>query len=623
MTVTAQDPDGLSATQAMTVTTAALAGPQSDREVLEVFYDSTGGASWTKRTNWKTSAPLGEWHGVTTDPAGRVTGLDLNENGLTGLIPPALGDLASLGLLDLGRNELTGPVPAWLGNLVNLWWLDLGGNELTGPVPAALGNLVNLRGLFLWGNELTGPIPGELGSLVNLGLLDLGGNDLTGPIPGRAGEPGEPRIAGSRQQRADGADPGGAGQPVQPQDARLLHSWGLSGPLPGGLESSTLEELGLFATRTCAPTAWGDWLDTIEFKGRLCEGEPEVTIDVAVVYTQAAREEAGGTAEIEAVIDLMVAETNEAYQASGVHHRLALVARSEVQYAEAGDFRDIDRLADPSDGYMDGVHAMRDRTGADLVHLVFKHQDHPFGGVANFGRAFGLTCQHCGGGTFAHELGHNMGLRHDRYAQLYSEIGRGPVDAGPSFRLRKPAGVRRRRRAHQPLAHDNGLPHAVRRRLHRLPLAAPVLESAPELQRRPVGHSLRRRIGRNRSGRRGGRPQRHGPRGGAVAGPPGRRQPSAGGVGNPAGPGADPARHAGRSRVGGVRRPGWRRADLCGFVISTERRDGAGGGRTGDADGGERGHGDDPGDSYGSGRPERRASVHGVGVDRGGGGVHG
>ena len=357
VTVTAQDPDGLSATQAMTVTTAASAGPQSDREVLEVFYDSTSGASWTNRTNWKTSAPLGEWHGVTTDPAGRVTGLELNENGLTGVIPPALGDLVNLRGLSLWGNELTGPIPDELGNLVNLESLDLGSNGLTGPIPAALGNLSNLRMLDFW------------------------------------------------------------------------HSWGLSGPLPGGLESSSLEELGIFATQTCAPTAWGDWLDTIEFEGRLCEGEPEVTIDVAVVYTQAAREEAGGTAEIEAVIDLMVAETNEAYQASGVYHRLALVARSEVQYAEAGDLRDIHRLADPSDGYMDGVHAMRDRTGADLVHLVFKHQDHPFAGVASFGWAFGLTCQYCGGGTFAHELGHNMGLRHDRYLVHHNEGGVSPHPA--------------------------------------------------------------------------------------------------------------------------------------------------------------------------------------------------
>ena len=75
------------------VTTAASAGPQSDREVLEVLYDSTGGASWTNRRNWKTSAPLGEWYGVTTDPAGRVTGLHLDDNGLTGPIPRELGNL--------------------------------------------------------------------------------------------------------------------------------------------------------------------------------------------------------------------------------------------------------------------------------------------------------------------------------------------------------------------------------------------------------------------------------------------------------------------------------------------------------------------------------------------------
>ena len=45
VTVTARDPGGLSATQTVSVTTAASGGPQSDREVLEVLYDATGGAS--------------------------------------------------------------------------------------------------------------------------------------------------------------------------------------------------------------------------------------------------------------------------------------------------------------------------------------------------------------------------------------------------------------------------------------------------------------------------------------------------------------------------------------------------------------------------------------------------
>ena len=492
VTVTATDPGGLSATQIIAVTVNALAEPQNDREVLEVLYDSTGGESWTNRNNWKTSAPLGEWYGVTTDTAGRVTELDLGGNELTGPIPAALGDLEllqdlnladrwdptsqqwftnaligpipdELGRLDhlrqlsLGDNALTGRIPDALGNLTNLEWLGLRGNELTGSIPSSLGRLSNLTSLDLWGNELTGRIPDALGNLTNLEWLGLGGNELTGSIPSSLGRLSNLTSLDLWGNELTGRIPDALGNlanleslllgnngltgPIPAALGRLSnlrrldfwHSWGLSGPLPGGLESSSLEELGIFATQICAPTVWGDWLDTIEFEGRLCEVEPEFTIDVAVFYTSAAREEAGGAAEIEAVIDLMVADTNEAYQASGVHHRLELVARSEVQYAEAGDFRDIGRLANPSDGYMDEVHAIRDRTGADLVHLIFNYQEHPFSGVAYFGGAFGLTCQDCGGGTFAHELGHNMGLRHDRYAQLYSEIGRGPVTLDPAF----------------------------------------------------------------------------------------------------------------------------------------------------------------------------------------------
>ena len=91
VTVTARDPDDLSATQTMAVTTAASAGAQNDREVLEALYDATGGARWTDGTGWKTPAPLGEWYGVTTGAAGRVTGLGLADNGLTGAIPAGVG----------------------------------------------------------------------------------------------------------------------------------------------------------------------------------------------------------------------------------------------------------------------------------------------------------------------------------------------------------------------------------------------------------------------------------------------------------------------------------------------------------------------------------------------------
>ena len=148
-------------------------GVAQDRAALVAFHDSTGGPSWADRGNWKTSAPLGDWYGVTTDATGRVTGLDLVDNGLISPLPPALGDLARLESLSLGRNGLTGPVPAWLGTLGRLRQLSLVGNRLSDRIPGELGNLANLESLDLSWNALTGPVPAELGNLGRLQELYL------------------------------------------------------------------------------------------------------------------------------------------------------------------------------------------------------------------------------------------------------------------------------------------------------------------------------------------------------------------------------------------------------------------------------------------------------------------
>ena len=162
-------------------------GDVTDRAALEVLYDATAGEGWTDSTSWKTSAPLDDWYGVTTDADGRVSRLDLGGNELTGPIPVDLGSLVNLRRLELFSNDLTGPIPSELGSLVNLETLDLGGNELTGPIPAELGSLVNLETLDLGGNELTGPIPVDLGGLASLQRLDLFSNGLAGPIPAELG----------------------------------------------------------------------------------------------------------------------------------------------------------------------------------------------------------------------------------------------------------------------------------------------------------------------------------------------------------------------------------------------------------------------------------------------------
>ena len=132
--------------------------------------------------------PISQWHGIFTNPTnGRVTGIVLSNNQLTGRIPTELGNLSNLEYLGLNSNQLTGPMPPELGDLNNLRWLHLSQNQLTGGIPTELGNPSSLEYLFLDVNQLTGGIPTELGNLSNLEWLDLNRNQLTGSIPAALG----------------------------------------------------------------------------------------------------------------------------------------------------------------------------------------------------------------------------------------------------------------------------------------------------------------------------------------------------------------------------------------------------------------------------------------------------
>ena len=155
----------------------------SDRAALVSLYHATDGENWTNSANWLSDQPIGDWYGVVTGREGRVLGLELFDNGLSGEIPPELGNLTNLEWLQLFGNQLSGEIPPELGNLTNLKWLQLFGNQLSGEIPPELGNLTNLKWLLLSGNQLSGEIPPELGRLSNLTSLYLNNNQLSGEIP--------------------------------------------------------------------------------------------------------------------------------------------------------------------------------------------------------------------------------------------------------------------------------------------------------------------------------------------------------------------------------------------------------------------------------------------------------
>jgi hypothetical protein len=150
------------------------------------------------------------------------------------------------------------------------------------------------------------------------------------------------------------------------------------------------------------------------------------TIDLLVVYTDDARTAEGGSAAIETLIDLAVSVTNQSYANSGINQRLNLVRTAEIAYDEGGFSWEttLSRLRNPADGYMDSVYALRNYYCADEVVLIVNNSD--YCGIAYVmtyvhhtfaDSAFAVVSRNCASGYYslAHELGHNMGARHDWY----------------------------------------------------------------------------------------------------------------------------------------------------------------------------------------------------------------
>ncbi|KAL5545518.1 hypothetical protein UlMin_005205 [Ulmus minor] len=135
-------------------------------------------------TSWNPSDDCCTWYCVTCDPkTHRINSLTVS-GGLSGQIPPQIGDLPHLVGLTLRKNEnLTGPIPPAIVKLRKLRYLVLDWNSLTGPVPDFLSQMQTLTYFTLSFNKLTGSIPSSLSNLTNLEAIHLDRNQLTGSIP--------------------------------------------------------------------------------------------------------------------------------------------------------------------------------------------------------------------------------------------------------------------------------------------------------------------------------------------------------------------------------------------------------------------------------------------------------
>ena len=164
----------------------------------------------------------------------------------------------------------------------------------------------------------------------------------------------------------------------------------------------------------------------LQAQPQLVAADTGATIDVMVIYTNTARVQHGGVAQTNAAVDAQIVLTNQIYLDSNVVQRLRLVYKGEVTHVESSSDTDLDRVIDPSDGFLDAVPVLRNLYQADIVSLWGNYPDTcGLGSLMssesdNFAsRAYNVvnspSCTNGNSATFAHELGHNMGLNHDLY----------------------------------------------------------------------------------------------------------------------------------------------------------------------------------------------------------------
>lgn len=297
---------------------------QSECEALVALYNATDGPNWTDNTDWLATNTPCSWYGIVCGiPAVgsvSVAYLGLEDNNLSGIIPPEIGNLPDLMWLYLYGNELTSipleignlsklqllwvdhnqltSVPPEIGNLSSLTTLSLGDNKLTSipatigdlsnlqyltlpsaqltSIPPEIGNLTNLKELYLYDNQLTS-VPSEIGNLTNLTYLYLNSNQLM-TLPSEIGNlTNLTRLSlGNNQLTSVPLEIGN----LTNITSLHLSSNPLSGQIPTELTNLTnLSWFAFYATFWCVPdmpafNAWLDSISEVQGTGFVCEQDP-------------------------------------------------------------------------------------------------------------------------------------------------------------------------------------------------------------------------------------------------------------------------------------------------------------------------------------------------------------
>ena len=307
-------------------------------------------------------------------------------------------------------------------------------------------DLARTRDLLLGGSPVSMPLPVAPGAVLEVVLDALAptgaGYSLAGYPADAVPLPGEPPAEVVRLT-VHGADVAG-------EIVTRLGGWTLSGEV--GLNGVVVSPHAVRPPTHRAPDGVLPRDPSTREAHRPTWVDPPYHADILVVVLRSVVDQLGSVGRARALADNWVQSTNAALADSQVRTRLRLVAvlparrsdpyRSEDlgrtldHLAASADDEDADGTRPDPDGVFDWVLLAREEHRADLVHLIADDvgEDHQFCGLAfvgtpgwswrieeepftDPGSGFAATRRDCGFTAFAHEVGHNFGLNHDRYEE--------------------------------------------------------------------------------------------------------------------------------------------------------------------------------------------------------------
>jgi len=132
-----------------------------DASIMASMVSRYSEAGWAQEGGDPCLPASWSWVQCSSEDAPRVFSITLSGKNITGSIPVELTKLSALVELRLDGNSFSGQIPDFSA-CHNLQYIHLENNQLTGELPPSLGDLPNLKELYVQNNKLSGQVPKSL-----------------------------------------------------------------------------------------------------------------------------------------------------------------------------------------------------------------------------------------------------------------------------------------------------------------------------------------------------------------------------------------------------------------------------------------------------------------------------